>query len=133
MDRVERKILDILNLPVTIKPINHWEGIQYKPYHKRMVDLEKVIEILEFKMDKNLHTNKELLEDFTDLTNRKLHQELFLFDLLDGDFDKLVLLEEKIHCNLLFYCPGDLEECEKVLAMETKWEGLRDFEPFKNL
>jgi len=133
MDNIERKILEILNLPVTIKPINHWEGTQYKPYHKKMVDLEKVIEILEFKMDENLHTNKELLDKFTDLTNRKAHQELFLFDLLDGDFELLVKLEEKLHKNYLSYCPGDLKECEKVLAMDCKYDGLKEFESFKDL
>ena len=84
-------------------------------------------------MDKNLHTNKELLERFTDFTNRKPFQELFLFDLLDGDFDKLVELEDKISAYFLCYCPGDKEECEKVLAMEDKYNNYRDFEPFKNL
>ena len=84
-------------------------------------------------MDTDLHTNKELLEQFTDLTNRKLHQELFLFDLLDGDFEKLVELEEKVHRNFLSYCPGDLEECEKVLAMGYVYEGLRDYNQFKGL
>ncbi len=84
-------------------------------------------------MDKNLHTNKQLLEDFTDFTNRKPHQELVLFDLLDGDFDKLVELEDKLSAYFLCYCPGDKEECEKVLAMENKFNNYRDFEPFKNL
>ena len=84
-------------------------------------------------MDKNLHTNKELLELFTDLTNRKMAQETFLFDLLDGDFDKLVLLEEKLHRNFVFYCPGDLEECEKVLDMGFTYDGLKDFEPIKDI
>lgn len=84
-------------------------------------------------MDKNLHTNKELLEQFTSFTNRKLYQELFLFDLLDGDFNKLVLLEEKIHRCFIHYCPGDLEECEKVLNMDFKMDGLYDYNYFKNL
>jgi hypothetical protein len=84
-------------------------------------------------MNKNLHTNEELLNDFTDLTNRHPRQEKFLFDLLNGDFDKLVELEEKLHRNFVFYCPGDLEECEKVLAMGYKYEGLKDFKPFKGL
>ena len=85
-------------------------------------------------MDKNLHTNKELLNVFTDLTNRKLHQELFLFDLLRGDFDKLVILEEKLHRNYINYCPGDLEECEKVMySYGSCWAGIKNFKPFKNL
>lgn len=84
-------------------------------------------------MDKNLHTNEELLDKFTDLTNRHPRQEKFLFDLLDGDFDKLVELEEKLHKNYLSYCPGDVDECEKVLAMDCKYEGTKDFTEFKNL
>ena len=132
MDKLDRIRIEILKLPITYKPINHWEGIQYKPYTEKLINLEKVLEILT-PMDKNLHTNKELLDEFTDLTNRKPFQELFLFDLLDGDFDKLVELEEKMHCCFVFYCPGDLEECEKVLAMEFTYEGIRDFEPFKGL
>ena len=83
-------------------------------------------------MDTNLHTNKELLDNFTDLTNRKPFQELFLFDLLGGDFDKLVELEEKLHRNFLSYCPGDKEECEKVLAMDYTSDGVKDFDPFKD-
>jgi len=84
-------------------------------------------------MDKNLHTNEQLLDDFTDLTNRHPRQEKVLFDLLGGDFDKLVELEEKLYRNFVFYCPGDLEECEKVLAMGYKHKGYKNFEVFKNL
>lgn len=86
-------------------------------------------------MNKNLNENKELLDNFTELTNRKPSQELFLFDLLGGDFDKLVEIEEKLHRNHLSYCPGDLEECEKVLSMEFKYQtpGLKNFDFFKNL
>ena len=86
-------------------------------------------------MNKNLNDNENLLEDFTDLTNRKKNQEIFLFDLLKGDFDKLVALEEKLHRNNLSYCSGDLDECEKVLSMEFKYQtlGLKNFEYFKNL
>ncbi len=84
-------------------------------------------------MDKNLYTNKQLLDDFTDFTNRKPHQELFLFDLLGGDFDKLVELEEKLYYNFISYCPGDLEECEKVLALDCKHKRSLDFTFFKEL
>jgi len=123
-----------MSLSVTHNPVNNWEGTQYRPYTEKLVNLEKVIGILEtIDMDKNLHTNSELLDLFTDLTNRKPFQELFLFDLLDGDFDKLVELEEKLHRNYLSYCPGDKEECEKVLAMDCEFVGVRDFEPFKDM
>lgn len=39
------KLLDeIRKLPYEYKPVNHWEGVKYKPYTKKMVDLDKVIE-----------------------------------------------------------------------------------------
>lgn len=84
-------------------------------------------------MDKNLYTNKELLDMFTDLTNRKPFQELLLFDLMGCDLNKLARLEEKIHRNFLSYCPGNLEECEKILAMGFKYDGLKDFGVFKDM
>ena len=59
------------------------------------------------------------LDKLSDLTNRSYGQTLFLLELLNGDFKKLVLLEQKLKNNLANYggCPGDKEECEKVLAM----------------
>lgn len=93
--------------------------------------------------NKNLHENKELLNLFTNLTNRHSNQTLFLFDLLGGDFIKLVKLEEKISKNFLSYCPGDREDCEKVLSMDFKYgnnfedsdgyDNLWNFYLFKNL
>ena len=37
----------ILKLPVVSKPENSWEGIKYKPYTRRLIDLDKVLEIIE--------------------------------------------------------------------------------------
>ena len=70
-----------------------------------------------------------LLDRFTDVTNRSKAQTNFLFDLCDGDFQKLVRLEEKIKNNFLGYCPGDKEEVEKILAMddESGWFNLDEF------
>jgi len=59
----------------------------------------------------------EFLNRFTDVTNRSKHQTLFLLDLLDNDFLKLMELEEKLKNNFLFYCPSTRKECEKVLSM----------------
>jgi len=78
------------------------------------------------------------LDKLSNVTNRSYGQTKFLFDLLDRNFKKLVLLEQKIKNNLLFYCPNDKEECEKVLAMndesgwaysDKKYSKLDDFLP----
>jgi len=63
-------------------------------------------------MDRNTKLDK-----LSNVTNRSYNQTSFLFELLDKDFDKLVSLEQKIKNNFVMYCPGDKEECEKVLAM----------------
>jgi len=84
-------------------------------------------------MESDLYKNKELLKAFTKFTNRHERQELFLFDLLNKNFDKLVKLEEKIHRNFISYCPGDKKECERILNMEFKTDGIYNFNIFKNL
>jgi hypothetical protein len=73
--------------------------------------------------------DNDLLDRFTDVTNRSKGQTNFLYDLCDGDFQKLVTLEEKIRNNFLSYCPGDKEEVEKILAMdnESDWFNLNEF------
>lgn len=59
----------------------------------------------------------ELLDKLSDISNRSLRQTEFLYDLLNKDFKKLVLLEQKIKNNHLSYCPGSKEDCEEVLVM----------------
>ena len=73
--------------------------------------------------------NNDLLDKFTNVTNRSKGQTNFLYDLCDGDFQKLVRLEEKIRNNFLSYCPDDKEEVEKILAMddESDWFNLNQF------
>jgi hypothetical protein len=63
---------------------------------------------------------KNILDNFSNTTNRSLSQTMFLYELCDCDFLKLVKLEEKILSLFLFYCPGDKDELEKILAMEYK-------------
>lgn len=76
--------------------------------------------------------DNDLLDHFTDVTNRSKGQTNFLYDLCDGDFQKLVRLEEKIRNNFLSYCPDDKEEVEKILAMdnESDWFNLNQFKTF---
>ena len=74
----------------------------------------------------------DLLDKFINATNRSKSQTNFLFDLCDGNFQKLVRLEEKIKNNFLDYYPNNKEEVEKILAMEdeSSWFNL---DQLKNL
>lgn len=73
--------------------------------------------------------NEDLLNSFIKATNRSKGQTNFLFNLCDGDFQKLVILEEKIRNNFISYCPADKEEVEKILNMEdeSNWFNLDEF------
>ena len=72
---------------------------------------------------------KFLLEHVSDLTNRSLHQTTYLYQMCDYDFDKLMLLEEKIKNTFTNYCPGDKEEMENVLQFDDK----TDYFLFENM
>ena len=41
-------------LPVTSMPVNAWENKKYKPYTVKLIDLDKVLEILSLIEDVNL-------------------------------------------------------------------------------
>lgn len=60
------------------------------------------------------------LKWITTKTNRGAGQTQFLFNLVDGNFDKLKRLEEKIKNTFYFACPGDLEMVENLLKKEDK-------------
>lgn len=53
----------------------------------------------------------------SDKTNRSVNQTNFLLNLLRGNMEKLLLLEEKIKEHRIRYCPGDLQEVERILMM----------------
>ena len=76
--------------------------------------------------------NPDLLDRLTDATNRSKGQTNFLYDLCDGDLEKLLRLEEKIRNNFLSYCPDDKEEVEKILAMEDE-SGWFSLDKFRNV
>jgi len=67
-----------------------------------------------------LQINEELIEGFTNLCNRSKGQTNFLFDLCDGDLQKLAMLEERIKNNFIWYCPGDKEEVERIMKLPNK-------------
>lgn len=62
---------------------------------------------------------KQMVEVLTNRTNRSKGQTMFLLELLNGDYNKLLELEERLKNNFLYYCPADMEEVEKVLAMKN--------------
>lgn len=62
---------------------------------------------------------KQMVEVLTNRTNRSKGQTLFLLELLGGDYNKLLELEEHLKNNFCYYCPSDLEEVEKVLSMKN--------------
>jgi hypothetical protein len=49
--------------------------------------------------------------------NRGWSQLLFLWDLLDCDFDKLVALELQIKNCFVDYCPGNVDGINEIMAM----------------
>lgn len=59
------------------------------------------------------------LNRLTTTINRSKAQTLFLLDLLEYDVFKLMELEEKLKNNFIGYCPGDKEECDKILQMDN--------------
>jgi hypothetical protein len=61
----------------------------------------------------------DLLERFTDKTNRSKAQTNFLYNLLEGNSVKLVELEEKLKNNFLFFVPSDKKEVQRVLEMNN--------------
>lgn len=57
------------------------------------------------------------LESLSTATNRSKGQTLFLLELMEFNLPKLMYLEEQIKNNFIFYCPGDSEECERILQL----------------
>ena len=64
--------------------------------------------------------NKEQLNWLTEQTNRSNAQTLFLFQLVDGDFEKLKQLEIKIKNHHYCPCPNTKKEVEEILKWESK-------------
>ena len=62
------------------------------------------------------HTlSAEQLEEAAGYSNRGRNQTIFLFQLVDGDFDKLMKLERQIKKKFVSYCPGTVQEMVNIL------------------
>lgn len=57
------------------------------------------------------------LELLSWVSNRRLQQTEFLYELCGNDFDKLLEVEAKLKKHHLQYCPGDMDELNKVLSL----------------
>ena len=64
--------------------------------------------------------DKERMNWLTDRTNRSNGQTQFLFQLVDGNFEKLKQLEMQLKNCFVFYCPADKYEVENVMNMQPK-------------
>lgn len=64
--------------------------------------------------------DKERLEMLTRQTNRNARQTQFLFQLVEGEFEKLVELEEQIKNCFIAGCPSRKTEVEHILSLTAK-------------
>jgi len=59
------------------------------------------------------------------LFNRSVNQVKFLHNLCGGDFELYMKVEILIKNNHIMYCPGNIEELNKILELEStnhkKW------------
>ena len=64
--------------------------------------------------------DKEQLEWLTDRTNRSKRQTQFLFQLVDGDFERLKQVELQIKNCFYSACPGNKDELNRLMSMQPK-------------
>lgn len=64
--------------------------------------------------------DKEKLNWLTDRTIRSNGQTIFMFQLVDGDFERLKQLEMNIKNCFYFGCPADKETVNEILEMQPK-------------
>lgn len=64
--------------------------------------------------------DEETLNELTNKTMRSKGQTQFLFNLVDGDYNKLVELEEQLKNTFSNFCPDTKEEVNEVMTKEVK-------------
>lgn len=62
----------------------------------------------------------EQMNFLTAATNRSVAQTLFLYQLVDGDFEKLKLLEEQTKNCFVAYCPDNKQQVAEIMQKEPK-------------
>ena len=63
---------------------------------------------------------EDTLDHLTLITNRSKGQTVFLFNLVDRNFEKLILIEKKLKNTFTFWVPDDKKTVEKVLLLTDK-------------
>ena len=58
---------------------------------------------------------KEKLEEVQKISNRSTNQTQFLFNLLKGNYERLLKLEKKIKEKFISYCPDNEKEVIEIL------------------
>ena len=86
--------------------------VLFKYQHKFESEYSDTSPVYEYKLD------EETVKELTEKTNRSKNQTQFLFNLLDGDLQKLKQLENQLKNCLVSYCPSDKEEVEKVFSLQ---------------
>ena len=66
--------------------------------------------------------NQEDLNWLIERTNRSKGQTVFLYQLVDGDFDKLKHLEKQIKNSFYMCCPDNKDDVENILSKKIKKE-----------
>lgn len=66
------------------------------------------------------------------ISSRSLVQSAGLLELCDDDFDKLIVLEQKILDNYIEYCPTEKKDVVRIMnlprAVESKFSVRREFD-----
>lgn len=68
----------------------------------------------------NFELDNERATWLSEKVNRSKSQIQFLFQLVDGDFEKLKALEVQIKNCFVMYCPGSVEEVDKIMSLTPK-------------
>ena len=61
---------------------------------------------------------EDTIDHLTKITNRSRNQTIFLYNLLDKNFTKLMLLEQKLKNTFTFYVPDNKKEIDKILSLK---------------
>lgn len=78
--------------------------------------------------------NEDLSYWLCNQTNRSKTQTLYLYQLVDGNFEKLVALEEQIKNTHYHACPDNKQDVDFIMKMKpkTKWFKIELNEIFKS-